>query len=203
MSMRRSHRIAVWMVSAAMAALTPLAYAEGPSLLDKLRSAASGTAVAVPSSQAVEVGFSPEAGAEALVVKVIASARSSIRLAAYSFTSPSVVRALLEAKRRGVDVQIVVDDKGNRSKASQAALNLVVNAGIPTRTISTYAIHHDKYIVVDGTTVETGSFNFSKAAAQSNSENVLVVWNNPALASQYTNHWQSRWKQAQPYASSY
>lgn len=38
--------------------------------------------------QRIEVAFSPEAGAEALVVKVITAARTSIRLAGYSFTSP-------------------------------------------------------------------------------------------------------------------
>lgn len=49
----------------------------------------------------------------------------------YSFTSPDVVRALMAARRHGVDVKVVIDEKGNRSKASQAAMNLVVNAGIP------------------------------------------------------------------------
>ncbi|MGF6812629.1 phosphatidylserine/phosphatidylglycerophosphate/cardiolipin synthase-like enzyme [Paraburkholderia sp. Clong3] len=68
-------------------------------------------------------------------LKVIDSAHTSIRLAGYSFTSPKVVRGLLDAERRGVDVAVVVDDKGNRSKTSQQALNLLVNAGIPTRTI--------------------------------------------------------------------
>ena len=69
-----------------------------------------------------------------------------------------------------------------------------------TRTSAPYPIHHAKYIVVDRTTIETGSFNYSKAAAQSNSENVLVAWNNPVLASQYTRHWQSRCR-GQPFES--
>ena len=151
----------------------------------------------------VEAAFSPEAGAEALVLATLGSARRTIRLAAYSFTSPPVVRELLAAHRRGVDVHIVVDDKGNRGKASQAALNLVVNAGIPTRAVSAYAIHHDKYAVIDGTTVQTGSFNYSKAAASSNSENVLVVRNNPALAARYTAQWQSRWDLGRDVVSGY
>jgi phosphatidylserine/phosphatidylglycerophosphate/cardiolipin synthase-like enzyme len=56
-------------------------------------------------------------------------------------------------------------------------MNLIMGAGIPLRVVSAYTIHHDKYIVVDGKHTETGSFNFSQAAAKSNSENVLVVWN--------------------------
>lgn len=149
----------------------------------------------VAPSQQIEVAFSPEAGSEALVVKVIASARNSIRLAGYSFTAPAVVRSLIEAKRRGIDVKVLVDDKGNRGQSSLAAMNLIAGADIPIRVISTYAIHHNKYIVVDGRHTETGSFNYSQAAAKSNSENVLVLWNNPSVASRYLAHWESRWKQ--------
>jgi len=150
---------------------------------------------APPFDSQIEVAFSPDAGSEALVLKVIDSARSSIRLAGYSFTSPSVVRALTDAKRRGLDVRVLIDDKGNRGKANIAAMNLLVGANIPTKVISTYAIHHDKYIVVDGKHTQTGSFNYSQAAAKSNSENVLVVWSNPKVASTYLAHWESRWAQ--------
>jgi len=83
----------------------------------------------------------------------------------YSFTSPEVVSALVRAKRRGVDVKIVLDEKGNRSKTSQAAMNVVVNAGIPLRTNGHYAIMHDKVIIVDNHTVEAGSFNYTRSAA--------------------------------------
>ena len=74
-------------------------------------------------------------------------------------------------------------------------MNLVAGAGIPIRVISAYAIHHDKYIVVDGCHTQTGSFNYSQAAAKSNSENVLVVWDNERVAALYLAHWESRWKQ--------
>ena len=77
-------------------------------------------------------------------------------LAGYSFTSPAVVRGLIEAKRRGVDVEVLLDDRGNHGKASVAAMNLIVGAGIPTRVISVYAIHHDKYIVIDERHTESG-----------------------------------------------
>ncbi len=169
-----------------------------PSLYSSVTHAARGTATSI------EAAFSPDDdGAEQLVLNVINSAKTSIRLAAYSFTSPKVVKALLAAKKRNVDVSVVVDDRGNRSKASQEALNLLVNASIPTRTISTYAIHHDKYMVIDSRHVETGSFNYSMAAAEKNSENVLVVWNNQDLASQYLEHWSNRFEQGVDYQSRY
>lgn len=162
---------------------------------------------AVPGAAQIETAFSPDAGSEALVVKIIHSAKQTIRLSAYSFTSPVVVRALIDAKRRGVDVAVVVDYKNNimegRNGKAKAALNLLVNAGISTRTISRYPIHHDKFIISDALHVETGSFNYSEAAARRNSENVLVVWNSPQVAASYLKHWQSRYEQGTDYTSSY
>ena len=43
-------------------------------------------------------------------------------------------------------------------------------------------MHQDKYLVVDGRTTETGSFNYSQAVARSNSEKVMVVWDDSAVA---------------------
>lgn len=151
----------------------------------------------------IQVGFSPEGSALKLVLSTTGNAKESIRLMAYSFTSPDVVKSLLDAHRRGVDVRVVVDQNGNKSKASKAALNLLVNAGIPTRTIAAYKIHHDKVIIVDGKTTETGSFNYSRAADRSNSENVIVIRDNPDVAKIYLSHWQSRWEQGQDWTSTY
>ena len=157
-------------------------------------------------SRRIEVGFSPEGSAQKLVLRTIDAATSSIRVAAYVFTSPDVTRALVAAKQRGVDVAVVADHRSNleeaRSTAGRHALTLLAKAGIPTRTVKSYSIHHDKFMVVDGMAVETGSFNFT-AAAKSNSENALVVWNDPALAETYLNHWQSRWDQGQAFKVKY
>ncbi len=82
----------------------------------------------------------------------------------YAFTSPEVARALIAAHRRGVAVGVVVDAKANQNGAGRAALNLLANAGVNVRTVNRYKILHDKVIVVDGVTTETGSFNFSRSA---------------------------------------
>jgi len=151
-----------------------------------------GPAAAAPSVQAA---FSPERGALQLILNVIESSQHSIRMMGYSFTSPEVTSALVRAHRRGVDVRIVLDDKGNRNKVSQAAINTAVSAGIPLRTNDRYAIMHDKVLIVDEQTVETGSFNYTRAGARKNSENVVVIREVPELAATYLQHWQSRWEQ--------
>lgn len=154
-------------------------------------------------ADSIETGYSPEGTALQLVLKTINSAQQEIRLMGYSFTSPEVVRSLIAAKQRGVDVRVVLDQKANSGKASVAALNLLASAGIPVRTVSAYKILHDKVIVADRRNTEAGSFNFSRAADRSNSENVLVVWDDSAVARRYLQHWSSRWSQGTDWKQTY
>ncbi|WP_426172565.1 phospholipase D family protein [Pseudoduganella sp. R-34] len=140
-----------------------------------------------------EVGFSPEGSAEALVLKTIRSARQDIKILAYSFTAKEVVKELIDARRRNVNVAIVADASNLSSRYSVAALSALSSAGASVRTIDKFAIHHDKAILVDGQHVEFGSYNFSAAAATKNSENANVCWHSPSVAAKYLEHWQSRW----------
>jgi phosphatidylserine/phosphatidylglycerophosphate/cardiolipin synthase-like enzyme len=151
----------------------------------------------------IEIAFSPDEGSENLVKKVINSATNEILVLSYSFTSQPITRALLDAKRRGVNVVLVADYKNNieedRSGKGHAALTELKQAGCVVKTISVYPIHHDKVIIADRKTVEIGSFNFSDAAAHKNSENVEVNWNNPQLAEVYIKHFQRNYRQADNY----
>ena len=161
----------------------------------------------VPATGTVEVAFSPDEGSENLVLKVIGSAHTEIRMLSYSFTSAPVARALLAAKKRGVAVHIVADQKNNTSEdhsgKARAALSLLAEAGADVRLIKAYRIHHDKVLIVDAETVELGSFNYSDAAAHRNSENVLVNWKNPQLAKVYLEHFARNYRQATPYQQQY
>lgn len=155
----------------------------------------------------LEVGFSPNGGAEALVLKVIDTADTDLKVMAYSFTSAKVVSALLRAVHRGVKVSIVADQKDNlgprASRNARAALSALVEAGAEVRMISAFAISHDKVIISGSKHVETGSFNFSQAAATKNSENVIVNWDNPDLARVYLGHFERNWKLGVPFHSDY
>ncbi|EJK1259063.1 phospholipase D family protein [Salmonella enterica] len=161
---------------------------------------------AAVSAVRIDTGFSPEGSALRLVLKTVDSAQREIRLMGYSFTSPEVVNALIQAKKRGVDVRVVLDQKantGHNNRASRAAMNLLVGAGIQVRTVSTYKLMHDKVIVADGRNTELGSFNYSRAADRVNSENVLVIWDDRDVARRYLEHWHSRWVQGKDWQQAY
>lgn len=140
-----------------------------------------------------DVGFSPNQGSLPLVIKGINSAKTSIHVAAYSFTSKPIAAALLNASKRGVDVKVIADQKSNSGKYS--AVTYLANNGIVVKLDGNYPIFHHKFIVIDGTTLETGSFNYS-AAANKNAENVLVLWNVPQIAQTYDKEWLNLWNEA-------
>ncbi|NLP65523.1 phospholipase D family protein [Paraburkholderia sacchari] len=151
----------------------------------------------------IQVGFSPGGSAESLVLHTLESARQSIRLIGYSFTSPEIVRALIAAKRRGVDVAVAVDYKSNleedRSGKGRAALAALVNAGIPTRVVRAFQICHSKFAVIDGQTVETGSYNYTTSAARYNAENAIVITGQLDIVRAYLNNWQYIYSKGEDY----
>lgn len=153
-------------------------------------------AAAEPGPTAIAVGFSP-GDAEALVVQTIDSARQSIEVAAYSFTSRPVASALLRARDRGVTVRIVAD-KSQRT-ARYTSVRYLARQGVPVRIDSRYAIMHDKFLVIDSRTVETGSFNYTRAATFRNAENVVVIENAPAVAAAYGREWSRLWQESEPF----
>lgn len=153
-----------------------------------------------PAGASYEYAFSPRAGSLDLVLRAIDSADKQILVAAYTFTSKPVSLALLEAHKRGVDVRLVVDEKSNRR---YTAAHFLANQGVPVRLNGNYPIMHNKFMVVDGETVETGSFNFSAAAANKNAENVLVIWYAPELAQEYTKEWQRLWDESAELKATY
>lgn len=152
------------------------------------------------SHETVEIGFSP-GNAEDLVIQTIRSASKNIRVLAYSFTSRPIAKALLDAHKRGVDIMVVVDESQRSEKYTSASF--LANSGIPVRVDDRHAIMHSKVIVVDGETVQTGSFNFTSAAATRNAENVVVLKGNPKIAGEYLKDWMMHWQHSVPYDPRY
>lgn len=144
----------------------------------------------------IEAAFSPYGDAEEAVIKSIKEAKKTIRLAAYSFTSKNIARALIEAHKNGVDIMVVLDKSNATEKYSAATF--LDNFKIPTRINYQYPIMHNKFIIIDGSTVETGSFNYSKNATK-NAENILIIKDSPITAQKYLAEWQRLWSESEDY----
>lgn len=142
-----------------------------------------------------EHAFSPDQGATKLVISTINEAHSMIRVAAYTFTSLPIADALIEAKRRGVDVRVVLDKRQSHGRGN--LFNYLVDNSIEVRKDGHYAIMHNKFIIIDQEVLELGSFNYTKAAEKRNAENVLVIRDVPAMIKNYAAEWDKLWQESE------
>ncbi len=153
-------------------------------------------APAAPSAPQIVVYFSPHGGCTDAIVKELEGAKETVLVQAYSFTSAPIAKALMEAHKRGVKVQVILDKSQWTEKYSSATF--FQNVGIPTFVDDIHGLAHNKIMVIDGKTVITGSFNFTKAAEESNAENLLVI-QDADLAAKYAKNWQEHLEHSVPY----
>jgi phosphatidylserine/phosphatidylglycerophosphate/cardiolipin synthase-like enzyme len=114
---------------------------------------------------------SPDSSHE-VFLQAIASANRTIHLNAYEFTSPALSEPLIDAHRRGVDVQILLEGGpvGGISQEEKGLIWTVNQSGIPVYHMATmgeqkapYRFDHAKYVAVDGQAVLVTSENFGKS----------------------------------------
>jgi phosphatidylserine/phosphatidylglycerophosphate/cardiolipin synthase-like enzyme len=131
----------------------------------------------------VAAHFSPKGGCTDAIVRELKAARREVLVLAYSFSSKPIAEALVEAKMRGLRVEIVLDRSNETETYSD--LKYFVEQGLAPLIDSHHAIAHNKVMLLDGHTIVTGSFNFTHQAEQENAENLLVVKGHPELAAAF------------------
>jgi len=155
-------------------------------------------ALPLEAAPTIEVYFSPHGGATEAIVKELATAKNTITIQAYSFTSVAIAKAIVEARKRGVDVLAILD-KENET-AHYSAATFLVDASIPVLIDYLPKIAHSKVMVIDGKDIITGSFNFTKAAEEGNVENLLIIHDDPDLADKYAANFKARAAVSRPYS---
>ena len=145
----------------------------------------------------LSVCFTPGQPCTDEIVHQIISAKKSIYVQAYSFTSLPIAIALVDAAHRGVKVALIADKRGPTERNGQYPL-LVAN--IPVSIDRSVRIAHNKVMIIDGQEVITGSFNFTKAAQENNAENVVFI-RSSEIAKEYLANWERRQQVSSPAAA--
>ena len=140
--------------------------------------------------------FTPYQDCTHKITDQILQAKNSILVQAYYLTSKSIAEALVEAKKKGVVVKVILDKSQRKNKYS--LIHYIVGEGIQVWIDSRPAIAHNKILIIDGTEVITGSFNFTDSAQKRNAENLVFISDNK-LAQEYTAYWEKRESASTPY----
>jgi len=140
--------------------------------------------------------FSPDSGCAKLIIGALGKAKTEILVQAYYLTAPDIVQALVDAHKRGVHVEIILDSKSNITR-EDSSKDITSQAGIPTYIDSSHPISHNKLMLIDRETIITGSYNFT-GNAEKNSENLLVL-RSEGLAREYILNWKRHVKHSTIY----
>lgn len=151
------------------------------------------SAVASGTEMAVQACFSPQGRCSTHIIREIEKAQKELLIAVYAFTNDELARAVAQAKKRGVLVQVVLDrefDAGNEKSLGK----FLEEQKIPVRRVSGVkptnpekepGLMHQKFSVIDRKIVFTGSYNWTRSADNSNDENLLWFRDAGPLAEEY------------------
>ena len=127
--------------------------------------------------------FSPKNDTISPLLQEVQSAKKSIYFMAFSFTHDALGDAMRDCFESGVDVQGVFEARQVDDRYSEH--NAMKDAGLRVVLDENPGTMHHKVIVIDGETVITGSYNFSKNAETRNNENLLIIKGNREIAVSY------------------
>ena len=147
----------------------------------------------VSAPESLHVCFTPNQSCLPQVVKYIDGAKSSILLLGYSFTSKPITQALIEAKKRGVKVRIVLDHSQKTQKYSKEVIEILLNEHMEVKFDHSVKIAHNKVLVIDNIQTLTGSYNWTHSAEFKNAENLIFI-KSAEVAKKYTEYFEERWK---------
>ena len=158
--------------------------------------------VAAWGDMVVQACFSPQGKCSAHIKREIDQAKQELLVAVYAFTHDDLAEALVNAKKRGVNVQVVIDREfdatNERSKGK-----FIESQKIPLRRISGLRVAapekeaglmHQKFAVIDRRIVFTGSYNWTRSADNLNDENLLLFRDAAPLAEEYRKAFVQLWE---------
>lgn len=110
-------------------------------------------------------------GLDERLATAIDEAQKSVDVAAYDFDLTSVADALIAAKKRGLRVRVVTDT----DNVDERAIRNIKKADIFVVDDGRSAIMHDKFVVIDGSAVWTGSWNLTENGTYRNNNNAVAL----------------------------
>jgi phosphatidylserine/phosphatidylglycerophosphate/cardiolipin synthase-like enzyme len=141
----------------------------------------------------VQACFSPRGMCAEHLLRQIEQANKELLVAVYAFTSEELAGALARAKKRGVNVQVVLDREFDARNENSKG-KFLEDQKIPVRRISGLksnapaadaGLMHQKFAVVDRKNLLTGSYNWTRAAESLNDENLLLFRDAGPLVEEY------------------
>jgi phosphatidylserine/phosphatidylglycerophosphate/cardiolipin synthase-like enzyme len=125
--------------------------------------------------QEVDISFQPEDREEVYrIERLIRSAKKSLKIAMFTWTNKDLAQAVIDVRKKGIDVQVVMD-RQQANGASGKIAALLYKRDIPVRLSTGPGLLHYKFALIDDKTLISGSANWTRAAFNQNEESVIII----------------------------
>lgn len=122
------------------------------------------------------------------VKESLRQAKRQVMLALYGFNNNDLADELIKLAKTGVVVRVKIDTAKGAQKKTGALIGRLKSGGVEVQTVAPGGRNHNKFAVIDGRRVLTGSYNWT-AKAESNWENLLVL-DCAEMAKAYEDEWE-------------
>lgn len=146
----------------------------------------------------VEIYYAPEDLPGLRLAALYGKARRYIYVAIYGITYPPIVKALVEAHKRGVDVRVITDREKLKDPKQRSAVETLSLAGIPVKINRHENLMHLKQVVMDDEINTSGSMNQTGSGNRYNDER-LDVFTDPVTSARARDKFLSMWKDTERY----
>jgi phosphatidylserine/phosphatidylglycerophosphate/cardiolipin synthase-like enzyme len=124
----------------------------------------------------IEVYFSPDDGVADRLYEILSDAEESIYFMAFSFTTDEFGEIIREQAENGLTVAGVMEEEQVKSNIG-TEYDPFKQAELDVFTDGNEGQMHHKTMIIDGSIVITGSYNFSRSAEIRNDENLVIIYN--------------------------
>ena len=139
--------------------------------------------------------FSPGRECRATIIDGLRRAVVSVDICVFTITDNQLCDEILHVHRRRLPVRIITDN--DKAEDHGSDIETLHKAGVPVRTDETQYHMHHKFTVLDGQSVITGSYNWTRGAAEQNNENLVIITERPTVAD-FIAEFEKLWRETVP-----
>lgn len=129
------------------------------------------------------------------LLEFLNEAKRSLDICMFTISCHELANAALKLHALGIAVRIITNEEHESLSGSQ--IERFQRDGIQVRDDKTSFFMHHKFVIVDGSLLITGSFNWTRQAVTGNRENVLVT-NNGEIVEPYVKEFEKLWELYRP-----
>lgn len=120
---------------------------------------------------------------QTIIIKHLSNAKSSVKIAMAWFTNPVIFNTLLKICKRGIEVDLLINNDLINNRPNGLPFNKLIQAGTNLYIAEPPTLIHNKFCIIDGQIVIDGSYNWTILAEKNNDENIVVIENGAAIES--------------------